>query len=263
MAIYWQVSRVEQPGYRKAFVLSCGSNCFDNHLVIEKHDSIVQCLIEPLLLPLDDFLNTHSFGADFREDVAHCGGQHFHQFIEERFMETKRTAIANRSAQDSAQNIVTLRVARLDPIGDCETERADMIRNHAECDIDLLLLRLSGAAGPRQSRTVFSAAQFLEFIKQWPENVGFVIRDDAAEIGEMLGALDEAGKSLEAHAGIHVPGRQRREGAVRICIELDEDQVPDFDALGRAGIDELPFDIARRSKVHMNLAAWAAWAGFT
>ena len=55
---------------------------------------------------------------------------------------------------------------------------------------------------------------------------------------KFLRVLDDAGDALEAHAGIHVLGGQRREGAVRVGVELDEDEVPDLDALGGALVDE-------------------------
>ncbi len=40
--------------------------------------------------------------------------------------------------------------------------------------------------------------------------------------------------TLEAHAGVHVLGGQRREGAVGIGVVLNEDVVPNLDAAGVA-----------------------------
>ena len=58
-----------------------------------------------------------------------------------------------------------------------------------------------------------------------------------------------------------MPAGQRREGAVRVRVELDKDEVPDFDACRRAGIDERALALALRREVHVNLAARAARAG--
>ena len=52
------------------------------------------------------------------------------------------------------------------------------------------------------------------------------------EISEILCALNDRGHAFEAHAGVHVLSRQRREGAVGVGVELDENKVPNFDAAG-------------------------------
>ena len=59
-------------------------------------------------------------GANFGEDVAHRGGEHVHEFVEERFVETERTAITHRAAQDAAENVVAVGVAGLDAVGNRE-----------------------------------------------------------------------------------------------------------------------------------------------
>ena len=75
----------------------------------------------------------------------------------------------------------------------------------------------------------------------YTENVGLVIGDFGlvAEIGQTFCTLDHRGDALEAHAGIDVLRGQFAEGAVRICIELDENQVPDFNAAGIAFVHQL------------------------
>ena len=54
------------------------------------------------------------------------------------------------------------------------------------------------------------------------------------EIGEVSRALDETGDSFESHARIDMLRRKRCKGSVGVRIELDEDQVPNLDALRRA-----------------------------
>ena len=52
-------------------------------------------------------------------------------------------------------------------------------------------------------------------------------------------ALQHRRDALEAHAGIDVLRRQRRQLPVRAAVELDEDEVPDLDHVRRARVDEL------------------------
>ena len=51
------------------------------------------------------------------------------------------------------------------------------------------------------------------------------------------------------------------EGAVGVRVELDEDEVPDFDALGGALVDQEPAGVAGGREVNVQLGAWAAGAG--
>ena len=55
-------------------------------------------------------------------------------------------------------------------------------------------------------------------------------------------------------------GRQRRQLAVGATVELDEDQVPDLDDFGLAGVDEFATGFVGRPIV-VNFGAGAAWAG--
>ncbi len=73
-------------------------------------------------------------------------------------------------------------------------------------------------------------------------------------------ALQDLGDALETHPRIDVLGRQRSQALVRVAVELDEDQVPDFDDLVSAGVDELRAGLVGRSVV-MDLGAGAARAG--
>ncbi len=58
------------------------------------------------------------------------------------------------------------------------------------------------------------------------------------------------------HAGVHVLRGQRREGAVGIRVELDEDVVPDLDAAGIAFVDKAAVRaVAGGREVHVDLGA--------
>ena len=96
-------------------------------------------------------------------------------------------------------------------------------------------------AGLGKRRAVFLAAQFFQRVENGPENVGLVVGNlGVGKVGKIFRALNDAGDALETHAGVHVLGGQRREGAVGVGVELDEDEVPDLDAAGVAFVHELP-----------------------
>ena len=97
--------------------------------------AVIQRLVKRLLLGADNFLHLLFLGADFGEDVAHRVGEHVHEFVEERFVEAERAAIAHRAAQDAAKDIIPVVVARLDTVGDGKAQRADVIGNHAEGNV--------------------------------------------------------------------------------------------------------------------------------
>ena len=114
-----------------------------------------------------------------------------------------------------------------------------------------------GVAG--KGAAVGFAAQFFEGVENRAENVGLVIGDfGVGKIGEAFGALDDAGHPFKAHAGVHVLGRERHELAVRVGVELDEHQVPDFNALRAALVHQLASGIARRGQIHMQFRARTA-----
>ena len=117
---------------------------------------------------------------------------------------------------------------------------------------------------------VFLAGDFFEFVEEGAEDVGLVVGDfGVLEIGEAFRALDHRGDALEAHAGVDVLGGEIDEGAVGVGVELDEDEVPDFDAARVALVDEVAagdlardVEVARAGReVDVEFAARAARAG--
>ena len=67
--------------------------------------------------------------------------------------------------------------------------------------------------------------------------------------------------ALEAHAGIDVTLRQRREGAVRIGVELDENQIPNLDAARIVLVHQRAVGVAIRRKIDVQFRARSARAG--
>src|SRR2546430_9424940 len=107
-----------------------------------------------------------------------------------------------------------------------------MIGDHTERYVDFFLFALTAAFLCWQGRTVFFGAQVFEFIKNWTKDVCLVIRDRAEEVGEGFCVLNNPGDSLKTHTRITVTFRQRRESSAWIGVELDENEIPNFDAPG-------------------------------
>ena len=74
--------------------------------------------------------------------------------------------------------------------------------------------------------------------------------------------MNDRSHALETHAGVNVLRGQRRECAVGIRVELDEDEIPDFDAARIALVDERTFGVAGGREVNVQFGARAARAGF-
>src|SRR5262249_60468435 len=85
-------------------------------------------------------------------------------------------------------------------------------------------------------------------------------RGKAPRVEIALLPLQNRRDALEAHAGIDVLRRQRRQLLVGAAVELDEDEVPDLDHVRRPRVDQLAATLARRA-VDVDLAARAAGAG--
>lgn len=99
------------------------------------------------------------------------------------------------------------------------------------------------------------------FLEDGFEEVGVVVGGGVGEGGEVFGGGEDAGDAFESHTGIDVFMGEGFEGAVGFGVELDEDEVPDFDAVGGAGIDEFALGIAFFCEVDVDFAAGTAGSG--
>jgi len=103
---------------------------------VEQFNAAIQRFIERLFLNANDILDVLFPGADFRKNVAHRFGQHIHKFVKERLVKTERTAIAHGAAEDAAQDIIAVRVAGLNAVGNGKAQSTDMVGNDAEGHVD-------------------------------------------------------------------------------------------------------------------------------
>ena len=184
--------------------------------------------------------------------------------MEKRLIKPERASVTHGPAQDAAQDVIAVVVAGIDAIGHGEGKRPRMVGNDPEGDVDFFLLRMTGRAGLGESGGVMLAAESFDLGKERKEDIGFVIRNTGAgKIGEAFGALDDRADALKAHAGIDVARGQRGESAVGVGVELDEDQIPDLNALGAALVDQRPAGVALRGEIDVQLGARTARARLT
>ena len=179
--------------------------------------------------------------------------------MEERFVKTQRASVTHRPAENPPQHVMTVAVARQDTVRHGKRERARVVGNDTERDVDFFLLAVTGRSRLGQSGTVTATAELFQFVEKRTKHVRVIVRNfGVREVGEAARALDHGTNTLEAHAGIDVPRGQRSKAAVRIGVELDEDQIPNLDALGAALVDELAAGVALRREIDVQLAARTA-----
>ena len=186
--------------------------------------------------------------AQFRKHLSHCLYQHINKLIEKWFLKPKRTPITNSTPQNAAQDIVAVGIARLNAISNGETQGADVVADDPEGDVDLLLLEEFFA---RQGSGVFLAAQLLYFRKDRAEDIRVIIGNHTAKVGKIVCGLDYCRHTLKAHSGVDMFDWKRLKTATLICIVLDENKVPDFNAPSTIGIHHLTLAVSHRGKVNM------------
>ena len=138
-----------------------------------------------------------------------------------------------------------------------------MVGDDAKRHVDALLVGVARRPGGGKGRAVAVAAEGFDLVKDRPEHVRLVVRDGALEIGEIFRALDDADHALETHACINMTSGQGAVRAVRFGVELDEHEVPDFDAARVARVDQRAAGVAGGREVDVDLRTRTARAGVT
>ena len=174
--------------------------------------------------------------------------------------EAELASVHDGAAEDAAEDVVSAFVAGEYAVGDGAGETAGVVGEHAEDDVLLLDVGHVGEVGG-EGALVGVAGELGELGEEGVEEVGVVVGGWSREVGEVLGGGDDAGDALEAHAGIDVLVFEGDEVALGGGVELDEDEVPDFDAVGGVGVDELAAGVAGGGEIDVEFGAGAAGAG--
>ena len=96
-----------------------------------------------------------------------------------------------------------------------------MIREHAECDIDVLLFGQTFALR-RDGAGVSLARKRRDLGEERSEDISIVVRRLSAEVFEAFGRSVTTRHPFEAHSSIDVFGGKRGKRAVSVRVELDE-----------------------------------------
>ena len=160
------------------------------------------------------------------------------------FVPSTCITVAFGAAKDALQHVVAADVADGRAIGERERERADVVRDDAVRGV--LQVVDHAAVRPVAPRHASESPR-----TDWREHVGVVVA---------VLPLNHRADALEAHAGIDVLCWQRREALIFVAVELDEDEVPDFDDLVRAAVNERAAASVRRA-VDVNFGTRAARPG--
>src|SRR5207237_684500 len=126
-----------------------------------------------------------------------------HELVEERWLNAKLVAVADRAANDAPEHIPAHFVQRQHTVNDQEGARADMIRDDPQ----------------RAGCQVIRSGELGRGSHEFPEEIDVVVG---------MHSLHDGGSALEAHSGIHGRLRQWCELAVRGALELYEHEVPDL-----------------------------------
>ena len=105
--------------------------------LLEKLDPLIQRLVKRFFLTQQCVFDQGLFDAQLGENVAHGLREDIDQAIEERLVKSERASVTHGAAQDAAQDVTASFVARLDSIRDREAQRADVIGDDTEGDVDL------------------------------------------------------------------------------------------------------------------------------
>jgi hypothetical protein len=182
---------------------------------VEDLHAMFECLAEAFLLGIQRFFHNAAFRRKLRVGCSHFLDQCADELVEERLLLAEDVTVAQRAADDPAQDIAASLVRRQHAIDDQKAACTDVIGDHAQ-------------------RLVFQVCRVGKLsgdLDQALEQVDLVVR---------MYVLQDRSQTLQPHAGVYARCRQFAQDAVGGTIELHECQVPDLDVavavfVGRAG----------------------------
>ena len=164
--------------------------------------------VEPGLLPRhdvdDEVVVLHELGIGLAQ---HLGGG-VDQRGADGLVDPEAPRRHHGAAHDAAQHVAPALVGGQHPVGDEHGHGAPVVGQHAECDVTAQVgaVRRPQDGGRR--------------VDDRPEQVG---------VEDGIVTLEDGEDPLEAGAGVDVLARQLGELALRVAVELHEDEVPDLD----------------------------------
>ena len=197
---------------------------------------------EPLLFAPDHVRDELVVLLQLRVRAAHDCDRCIDERGRDEIPRAEPVRVTDRPADDAAQDVAPLHVARHHAVGDQEGHGAAVLREDPQRDI--------GVAA--REALVGDPGRLLGRCDERPEHV---------DVPDRLGALEHREVALEARAGVHARLRQRNQRAVRLRVELHEDEVPDLDVAVLAPVLRAALGAELRAEVPEDLGARAARAG--
>ena len=229
---------------------------------LKQGEAPVEGFVEAALLTLQGFYYDRLPSLELWKGPLHLVHEGLYQCGQDKFIssEAQRPAVSYRTPQDAPQDIIAPGVARKNPICNREAERAKMIGDNPECHCCLHGFVRSVLVRTGINVLIGFSAQLLEGIEDGPEDIGVVVRGLAREIREAICVLDNRTGTFESHAGIDMFGGKVPKAPICLGIELDEDEIPDLDALITILVHQQAPGISLRGEVHMQFGARPAGA---
>ena len=178
------------------------------HFFIEQSLTVFQGAAESFFLAADQSLVVFLMFLQIGIEILHVVGNHIHQLIQERLIQTDGQAITGSSAQNAAQNIAAAGVGEAGSVRKGKYEGSDVVCDDAEGHFVLSF--------------IFHAGQLFRFMNNGQEQVGI-------EVG--FSVLNQGYQTFETHTGIDIfLGQFLIVFSVQfgIAIILGENNVPDF-----------------------------------
>ena len=214
--------------------------------LLELLDSLEQRAAEGFLLLGDDLRHAFFLLDNLREYVS----EELHDRLDERREEALLGAQLlapepHRAPEHAPEHVVPPVAPRRRAVGDGEGQSANVVG-----DDSVRHVLLADVLGAELTGVGLRAGDGLDGVKDGHEHVGVVV-------GHLT--LEDGREPLEAHAGVDVLRREGLEDAALLAVELDEDDVPDLEAVGIVHVDEVA-RVAAADAVVVDLGARTARA---
>ena len=212
------------------------------NVIVKKFKALVNGAAESFLFGKDNFFDIVCVLCKFRICNAVFFDYGINYFVDEGFVDSKKSAVTGGSSEKAFKNVSAAFVCRHNAVADDEGGGTDMVGDYAERNV------FNGVI------VIFNAGNFADFFHDVLNGVN---------LEKVINALHYACKSFKAHTGIDVRVFHAFIVAFAVGIELGENKVPDFDETvaitsnGAVGASAAMFNAA----VKINFGAGSAGTG--
>ena len=154
--------------------------------LVENGEAALDGAAEALLLAADDAADHAALGDELGEHLAEAFDHGFDELLEEAGLQAELGAVEDAAAEDTADDVVAALVAGEDAVGDRAADGARVVGEHAEGDVDVLLIGKALALGGDGALVDF-AREPGDLGEEGREDVGVVVGRLGGEVGAVFG----------------------------------------------------------------------------